>query len=352
MSKVVQSDNNKQKEKDNKNKEKDNKNKEKEKQKDKEDDKSKQVKKDKYAGIEKGDLPNKATAYAKLVFNVKNSQTWLKNHLKRHKIVRKQKDGKDNDDDGKVKIFNAHFALTATDQVICLSLVNLASNKATKAAAGMYEITEEQMMDNINLDRDFTFTFGKYLVHYDSHENYTSQLNILRSTVNKFIETYAFNGGNSNVSLTDEAFNLLMFIMLKNRIMLTETAFQMSQYAGKSSVDDRAILHSIKCHYTGNLYRAVYKKAEEVSRIVRGLKKEKEEDDDLNKSAKKPSNDNDNDKDKDKDKEKEKEKEKNKENNKQDVKGKNKQSSSDSSSSDNDTENNKSGSDTDGSDSD
>jgi len=146
----------------------------------------------------------------------------------------------------------------------------------------LYEITEEQVLDNVKLNKDFNYTFGRFLDNYDNHENYAPQMGLARDAVTKFIETFAFNGGNSNVSLTDEAFNLLMFVMLKNRILLAETAFQMSQYAKKSSVDDRAILHAIKCHYSGTLFQTVYKKTEEVSRVIRRINKEAEEEEKAN----------------------------------------------------------------------
>lgn len=241
-------------------------------------DKSKDVesRKSKYADVDKGDSPNKATAFAKLYFNVKSTQKWLVEYYKRYTIDRKKKD-EDKGDDNRVKILNAHFALTAADQVICLSLVNLAADKSKKAAAGLYTITEENMIDNIKLDKDFNYTFLRFLDMYSPQENYAPQMGLTKDTVMKFIETYAFSGGNSNVNLDNQAFNVLMYIMLKNRIMLAENAFQMTSYAHKSSVDDRAIMYSLKTVYTGQLLQRMHKKVEDVSRRVRGIKAEKEE---------------------------------------------------------------------------
>jgi len=232
----------------------------------------------KYADVEKGDCPNKATAFAKLYFNVKSAHKWMNEYYTKYTIEKKKsKDDEGNESDGKVKILNSHYALTAADQVICLSLVNLASEKSKKATAGLYTITEENMLDNIKMNKDFNYTFGRFLDSYDSLGNYSPQMGLSKKAVMEFIETYAFNGGNTNINLDPRAFNLLMYIMLKNRILLAETAFQMILYAKKSSIDDRAILCAIKTIYTGQLGSTLYKKVEDVSKIVRGTVVEKED---------------------------------------------------------------------------
>ena len=237
----------------------------------------------KYAEIDKGDCPNKATAFAKLYFNVKSVQKWMNEYFKKYSIEKKKsstdtkKDDEDAENDGKVKILNSHFAMTAADQVVCLSLVNLAAAKSKKAAAGLYTITEENMLDNIKMSRDFNYTFGRFLDSYDSLGNYAPQMGLSKKTVLEFVEAYAFNGGNSNINLDNQAFNLLMYIMLKNRILLAETAFQMIVYARKSSIDDRAILCAIKTIYTGQLGNDIYKKVENVSKTVRGTSVEKDD---------------------------------------------------------------------------
>ena len=272
------------------------KDKEKEKQKESKDTKGKDTKKsdkddkekrpNKYADIEKGDCPNKATAFAKLHFNVGSAKKWLNEYFKRYTVEKKKKEDKDAETDSKVKILNSHFALTAADQLICLSLVNLAGEKSKKAAAGLYTITEENMMDNIKMSKDFNYTFGRFLDSYDCHGNYAPQMGLKKETVLEFIEKYAFNGGNSNINLDGQAFNFLMYIMLKNRILLAETAFQMIVYARKSSIDDRAILCAIKTIYTGQLGNSIYKKVEDVSKIVRGMAVEKDEKESTKKGSK------------------------------------------------------------------
>jgi hypothetical protein len=217
-------------------------------------------------------FPNEETCRLGLTFNVKTTKNWLRTHLKRHKIESKSEDKSDN-----VKIFGSHSMLTAADQVVCLLLVNLSAGRAKKETAGIYKITEDLMIDSIRLNKDFNFVFGRFLDTYDSQQNYEAQLLLPRKIVTKFYEKYAFDGGNSNINLSDDAYNFLMYVMLKNRIMLVETAFYMSQYAKKTSVDDRAILYAVKSHYVGELGKSMFKKLEEVSRMLRGVSDKDEE---------------------------------------------------------------------------
>jgi hypothetical protein len=269
-------------------------------------------KKDKYADVEKGDAPNKQTAFAKLTFNVQDTKKWLvryyngysekqkkekkddkdskdsKDSKNKDKKVSKDKDKKDKkkkeevkdeetkgNEKPKVKILGAHFILTASDQVICLELVNFASNRAPKGTAGLYTITEDNMLDTVRLNKDLNFTFGRFLDMYDMHADYASQLNLKYSTVSDFIDKFASGGGNTQIKLEHRAFNFLMYVMLKSRILLAETAHEMSKYARKTSVDDRAVLHALNTVYVGELLKTVFKKAEDVHCLVRG-KKEKE----------------------------------------------------------------------------
>lgn len=287
--------------------------------------------KDKYAGVEKGDLPNKATAFAKLVLNVKSCQKWMNEYYERYTIEKKKKEKKEDKEDKKktskkdesddeeeheqkdnrVRILNAHFALTAADQVVCLTLVNLALERAKKKDAGLHTISEENMMDIVKLDKDFSFAFGRYLSTYSTNDNYYVQMGFAKNEVNQFIESYASGGGITNIKVEPQALNFLMYIMLKNRIQLVESAFQMAVYAGKSSVTDKAILLSIKTVHVGGLQKAIYKKVEDVSTIVRGLGKESSDNDSKDgskkgskdkKSSKKGSNDAEKKKDKKKSK--------------------------------------------------
>jgi len=241
--------------------------------------KSDKDRKSKFADVDKGDTANKATAFAKLHFNVISTQKWLAAYYKKYKIERKKKtDASDDDEkDNRVRILNAHFAMTATDQVICSTLVTAAHSSSKKESAGLYTITEENMINTVKLSKDLHFTFGRFLDSYDTDGNYCPQLQLKKEEVTKFIETYGVTGGgNTSIYLDSGAFNFLMYIIYRNRVLLAESAFQMSQYAKKSSVDDRAILFSLRTIYCGNLLKTMFSKVDEVSgkRILTSALKE------------------------------------------------------------------------------
>jgi hypothetical protein len=212
----------------------------------------------------------------------------MKEYYERYPILKKIKVKKDETDDTKKKdtyefkvkesyvgIINAHYILSGIEQEICVALVNLAESKTKKAAADLYTITEDILMDNIKLNKDFNYTFGRFLDNYNSKESYGTQLRLQKKNVNQVFEKLAFNG-KSNVVLDGSAYNFLMYILLSNRLLLAETAFQMSQYGKKSRVDDRAILYTLKTVYVGNMLKSLYRKAEDVSNLVKGLKNETE----------------------------------------------------------------------------
>lgn len=252
-------------------------------------------KKNRYAGIDKGSAPNVQTKFAGLTFNVKYVQKWMKDYLKRQHSLKDEKTGETVD----VKVLNAHFVLGLTDHVICLALANLVADKSKKATANLNVITEESMLSSVRMDSDFSFTFGRFLDKYDKHENYEVQLNLCKEgkdmktkdVVLNYISEKGFLGGSNSFHFEAGAYNFMMFVMLKNRILLTEAAFQMMQYAKKSSIDDRAVLFASNIVYTGKLGQAIFKKLEELSNHVRGLKssdaKDNDSTDSVNKDAKK-----------------------------------------------------------------
>lgn len=254
--------------------------------------KSRDKRGNKYANVDKGDCPNKATAFAKLFFNVKTCHKWLAEYYTRYTIKRKPKkddDSKKTDKDSKknenVKITNAHYILTAVDQVMCLYFVNLAGKRSKKADAGLHTITEESLMDCVKLDKDLKFAFGKYMEGYSQSDNYGKQMTLEKKIVDEFIEKYAFDGGNSNIHIENGAYNFLSYILLKTRIQLAEAAFHMVVFSGRSSVNDKALLAAIKIMFTGELLKSLIKKTEDVSNRVRNIENEKGDDDSKNGSG-------------------------------------------------------------------
>ena len=227
--------------------------------------------------------PNDATKRLDLHFNVVSTKKWLNTYLATHidevymtflktRMEKKLKDGEDKECIPKIKVLQAQAALTACDEVICLSLVNLTSDKVKKGDSGLYTVTAEHMMDCVRLNSNFDYTFSKFLNKYDSQQDYLPSLKLNMIEVKSFIEKFAFNGGNTNIQLDTSAYNFLMYILYQNRILLTDTAYQMMMYSKKPSVDFRAIQYAVNVHYKGTLKNDIMKKVEEKWRLVKADK--------------------------------------------------------------------------------
>lgn len=230
---------------------------------------------------EKREYPNNESESIKSYINTSNTKHWMKEFCERFPLIRKKKvveddkdDKEEKEDDEKKKnvkprigIARAHCVLSAIDQSMIISLVNMAEQKTKKATAELYTITEEILMDVIKLNKDYNYVFGKYLDNYNSRESYCSQLKIDKKNIQKILTNLAFDG-KTNVVVDKSGENFIMYIILTNRIMLTETAFFMAQYAKRMSIDDKAILFATKIMYTGNMAKLFYKKIEDVMNIL------------------------------------------------------------------------------------
>ena len=261
----------------------------------KSEEKPKEIQKKK--SVNKGDAPNKDTARAELYFNVKFAKKWLKNYYSRYTLTVKVRDVVDDlkkkntetketkeTRETNIRLNDAHFALGVIDECLCSKLSSTTLKKSKKNTVGLYTITEENIMDSIRLNKDLNYTFGRFLDEYDTHSNYGSELFLEKKTVHKFLEKYGFDGGNVGVQLESGAFNLLLFCMLKNRILLAESAYHKILFAGKQSVNLKAIFHSLPDVYSGELLKLMIKKVEN---IISKLKDTKSLDDESDKKSEK-----------------------------------------------------------------
>lgn len=223
--------------------------------------------------------PNDETERSGQFFNVKSVKQWMKSFYNDYTVAVVTKDDEGNKvvKKGKVKfVSGAHWCLTATDQIICSTLINAASKRSVKGVDGLYTITELNVRDSIESDPELKFVFNKHLPFFDRKNRYIQSLTLSAKDVSVFIEKYCVNG-NSTTRVDAQALNLVMFLMHENRKCLAESAYQMCQYAGKSSVNDRAFLCSIRTMYPeGDLQKALFAKAEDASYKARGTEVSKE----------------------------------------------------------------------------
>lgn len=218
---------------------------------------------------------NNATLQAELFFNVNQTKRWLVGFYAAHgddDMYRDMEQLGVQKEQVKTKILKAHYAITAADQVVCISLVNLASPRARKSTGNLYTINENDLLDSIRLDNEFSYAFGNHLKFYDRMVNYSQLMGINYKQLNNFIDTYADGSGNSSIILDDSARNFLLFIMHTNRVMLARSAKVICRYARKVMVDDRSVMCALEIHFTGNLFRTMFKKLENTHRLISSVK--------------------------------------------------------------------------------
>jgi hypothetical protein len=115
------------------------------------------------------------------------------------------------------------------------------------------------------------------LFRYDSSQDYAPSLSLKKADVLKFIEKFAFNGGNSDVQLSLDAYNFLMYLLLQNRILLADTAYQLMVHREKASVDFKAFAFGVNIHFKGGLKKSLSKKLDEKYRICKKMNIDAEE---------------------------------------------------------------------------
>jgi flagellar biosynthesis GTPase FlhF len=181
----------------------------------------------------------------------------------------------------------SYCCLTAIDEVITSTLINEAGKRSKRGVGDITWITEDNVMDALRLNKCLNVTFGRFTEEYSSSNKYTSQLKLDRKEVDKFIESKCLNG-NSSVKLDVGGNNFLMFILHKSRVLLSDSAFQMSQCYNKSSIIDRNILFSIRVVFSpGPLQKALFSKVDNVAKRVKHLEQKEKEASDNSRDNKK-----------------------------------------------------------------
>jgi len=217
---------------------------------------------------------NKTTKEAGLLLNVSIVKKWLrnfyeKNYYESHKKINK---------DYKIRFINAHYVITASEQVIIIQLLNLFSNKVKKSKTGLYEITEDQIIDAIKLDDDFNFAFNRF--YYDENIDYTKELGYKDKIINEFIEKYCFDGGNVNISISLKALNMISFILVQTRIMLGNIGYFMMNKKKDSkngTVNGKIIFNGISLYFNGKLRDKLLTKIETVLKTIKDKSKKNNE---------------------------------------------------------------------------
>lgn len=185
---------------------------------------------------------NKLTLKAKLNFNVNSFRSWMK-----HKLM---DDGKLFDNKGIMclpKFSGSHIAITAMNEKLCYIILEKTIERLTKDKTGLYNIKYKDLSDIIKVDNELKKNFYQYMDMYDNTLNYKDQYIIDEKTIKKYIDKVF----SVSIDISNDAFNLLVYLLLKSCVRIIDSAFIMIQFARKRSLNPNVILSSVSIHFTG-----------------------------------------------------------------------------------------------------
>ena len=258
------------------------------------------------------DSRNNATRRAGLEFNVNRARDWLKEYYakttncvivdkksKKSKVdseedtKKKSKSSKEDSEteektseDSTMKLRGPQYIVTCVDQILCNKILTLAFKRSKIGQGDMYRITEDNVRSVVEIDNDLKMTFGMYLEKYEESQDYGIQTKLEYDTVYNFLENHGYDGGFKNVKIEKKAYNYLMYLILNARIRLADSAYHMTLYGKKHTVNKEAMLHSIPGVFGGNLKKDIYRKAEDIIKILNDMSQKDENDDDEKKTKK------------------------------------------------------------------
>jgi hypothetical protein len=215
----------------------------------------------------KKDTRNNNTRNAGLEFDVNTRYKWNKAYLGKDcfkvpvmKVYensdKKKEKRQEKDEDGNLKfehlrVTGAQYAHSSNEQVLCAHIVALACGRLdldSKTKAKLYEIKHTLLAETIRQDAELNFVFGHYLNSFEPNGEYYAALKITKGNeVKNFVEKCV---DNSSIHLTEEGLNFLYFIILRNRVMLTECSFHMVKHSGKKTVSEEAVMTAVEILYS------------------------------------------------------------------------------------------------------
>ncbi len=174
---------------------------------------------------------NAATDKAGLSFNVNTTKNWIK---KQFDVVGMETP----------KFHGAHVALTAVVESLLMSVLSHVNSHLPKDKSSLYKITLPALSYPLQLDSDYSKLFKDSFTTFDGDTNYTDQFWMSKSDVNSFIESHF----GDNIQLEAKAYNMLCYLLLKYAVQLTRTSGHLMTYAGKKTLEPKAIRTSVLIH--------------------------------------------------------------------------------------------------------
>lgn len=201
---------------------------------------------------------NKLTIKAKLNFNVNNFKNWIKQKLR--------DDGKMFQNDGEQyapKLSGAHVALSALNEKLCYIIIEKVIERLTKDKTGLYTIKYNDISDMIKVDSELRRNLYTYLDVYDNTLNYKDQYCIDEKSVKNYIDRVF----SASIDISNDGFNLLIYLLLKTCVRIIDTACIIMAAAKRRTIGFAIINHCVSVHFSGTMAHLIHMKIDETIKL-------------------------------------------------------------------------------------
>uniref|UniRef100_A0A6C0EGE0 Uncharacterized protein n=1 Tax=viral metagenome TaxID=1070528 RepID=A0A6C0EGE0_9ZZZZ len=239
------------------------------------------AKKNKFAGVKKGDKPNMMTAFAGLDFNVSQTKKWLKAHYESKNMP----------------FQSVHYVLAATNEVVCRYVLSGLIAMAKQTKGGLHDIDFDKFRMYCAITPEINNSFSGFLHKYDDAVNYTTQLVVSKNDLSSYVEKVFHN--NTDVNLNHDTLNYLAFILSQMSVAIADNAQIIASSLSKKSVTMNITVAAIRIVLKDKLRDTVMKKVDNVVKTVSQKKGKDDDDDDDEKDKEQKDNKDDGDDDDD-----------------------------------------------------
>ena len=192
------------------------------------------------------------------------------------------------------KFHGAHIGLTAIVESLLMSVLNHVNSQLPKDKSSLYKITLPVLSYNLQLDDNFGKLFRDSFTSYDADTNYAEQFWMSKSDVTSFIESH----WGDNIQLDVKAYNQLAYLLMRYAIIITKTAYYMMSYAGKKTLEPKALRAAVIIHTPETISNSILIKLDDAVKNTESEDGDGDDDESDEKEEKKSSKDTKNSKNK------------------------------------------------------
>jgi hypothetical protein len=227
----------------------------------------------------KGPKRNKLTVKANLNFNVNLFKKWIKQKLMDDGKMFERETVDENKNKTGEKTMHlpnlnlAHVAMTAFNEKLCQCILEKAIERTQKGKGGLYSIKYQDVIDIIKIDPELRRNLFVHLDVYDNTLNYKDQYCIDEKCIRNYIDKVF----GEHIDISNDAFNLLNYLLLKSCVRVLDTAFIMIVFAKRRSLNSNVILSSVDVHFCGTLLHLLKMRIEEAVSMCGKDNKEEED---------------------------------------------------------------------------